>query len=156
MSTDREASENCVFCRIIAGESPVSKVYEDDRALALMTIGPVTPGHAMVIPKKHVPYLDDLDEELGMHLFRITQRVAKAIRHSGLRCEGINLFLADGEVAFQEVFHFHLHVFPRYRGDPFRIDADWSNQPPREELDRTAAMIRDAYERLFLAPTAES
>lgn len=156
MSTDREAPENCVFCKIIAGESPVSKVYEDDRALALMTIGPVTPGHAMVIPKKHVPYLDDLDEELGMHLFRITQRVAKAIRRSGLRCEGINLFLADGEVAFQEVFHFHLHVFPRYRGDLFRIDADWSNQPAREELDRTAAMIRDAYERLFLASTAES
>lgn len=151
MSSAREAQENCVFCQIVAGKSPVSKVYEDDRALALMTIGPVTPGHAMVIPKAHVPYMDDLDEELGAHLFRVTQRVAKAIRSSGLRCEGMNLFLADGEAAWQEVFHFHLHVFPRYRGDGpvFDLKVDWSNKPPRDELDRTAARIRSAYGRMF-------
>lgn len=152
MSNVREAQENCVFCQIVAGKSPVSKVYEDDRALVLMTIGPVTPGHAMVIPKAHVPYMDALDEDLGAHLFRITQRVAKAIRSSGLRCEGINLFLADGEAAWQEVFHFHLHVFPRYRGDGpiFDLKVDWSNKPPRDELDRAAALIREAYERLFV------
>lgn len=149
MSNEREPQENCVFCQIVAGESPVSTIYEDDQTLALMTIGPVTPGHAMVIPKVHVPYMDDLDEDLGAHVFRVTQRVAKAIRSSGVRCEGINLFLADGEAAFQEVFHFHLHVFPRYEGDGFGIEADWSNKPPRSELDRTAGLIRQAYERLF-------
>lgn len=152
MSNAREAQQNCVFCQIVAGESPVSKVYEDDRALVLMTIGPVTPGHAMVIPKAHIAYMNDLDEDLGAHVFRITQRVAKAIRSSGVRCEGINLFLADGEAAFQDVFHFHLHVFPRYTGDGFGIQADWSNKPPREQLDRTAALIREAYERLFTDP----
>lgn len=145
----REAQENCIFCKIIAGQAPVSKVYEDDRVLGLMTIGPVTPGHAMVIPKDHVPYWSDLDEELGMHIFRITQRVAEAIRASGLKCEGVNLFLADGEVAFQEVFHFHLHVFPRFRGDPFKLVANWDDTPERDELDKHARMIRAAYLDLF-------
>jgi histidine triad (HIT) family protein len=149
MNTDREARENCIFCKIVAGEAPVSAVYEDARVLGLMTIGPVTPGHAMVIPKEHVPYMSDLDPELGAHLFRVTQRVAEAIRESGLRCEGINLFLADGEAAFQDVFHLHLHVFPRYEGDPFKLVADWDVHPPREELDQNASLIRDAYRQLY-------
>jgi histidine triad (HIT) family protein len=146
---EHASGESCVFCRIVAGESPVSPIYEGDRVLALMTIGPVTPGHAMVIPKAHLPYLADLDEDLGAEVFLVAQRVAQAIRRSGLRCEGINFFLADGEAAFQEVFHFHLHVFPRYAGDGFGLVADWTNHPPREELDRTAALIRDAYETLY-------
>jgi len=146
---NRESEENCVFCKIVAGELPVSKVYEDDLLLGLMTIGPVTAGHAMVIPKEHVPYLDDLDPDVGAHLFQVTQRVARAIRESGLRCEGINLFLADGEAAFQDIFHFHLHVFPRFEGDPFKLVADWDVHPPREELDENAALIRAAYAKLY-------
>ena len=146
---DKEAPERCVFCEIVAGTSPVSKVLEDDLILVLMTIGPVTPGHAMVIPKQHIPYFSQLDTHLGMHIFRVAQRVAEAIRASGLQCEGINLFLADGEAAAQEVFHFHLHVFPRFRGDGFGLVADWTNKPPREELDRTAGLITAAYERLY-------
>jgi histidine triad (HIT) family protein len=142
-------TDSCIFCKIVAGDAPVSTVYEDDRTLVLMTIGPVTPGHAMVIPKEHFAFMNELDEELGAHLFRITQRVAQAIRHSGLECEGINLFLADGKAASQDVFHFHLHVFPRFKGDSFSISADWSNKPPREELDRTAGLLRAAYERLY-------
>lgn len=146
---NKEAAERCVFCAIVAGRSPVSRIYEDDRVLGLMTIGPVTAGHAMVIPKEHVPYFSQLEPDLGTHIFRVTQRVAEAIRASGLRCEGINLFLADGEAAAQEVFHFHLHVFPRFRGDGFGLVADWNNKPPREELDRNAELIRAAYERLY-------
>lgn len=146
---NRESEENCVFCKIVAGELPVSKFYEDDLLLGLMTIGPVTPGHAMVIPKKHVPFFADLDPDVGAHLFQVTQRVAQAIRESGLRCEGINLFLADGEAAFQDIFHFHLHVFPRFEGDLFKLVADWDVHPPREELDENAGMIRAAYEKLY-------
>ena len=140
---------DCIFCKIIEGEAPVSTVYEDDLVLGLMTIGPVTPGHAMVIPKQHVPYFSDLSPDLGAHIFKVTQRVAAAIRESGLRCEGVNLFLADGEAAFQDIFHFHHHVFPRFGGDPFRLVADWDVHPPREELDQNASMIREAYSRLF-------
>lgn len=140
---------DCVFCRIVAGQSPVSAFYEDDVVLGLMTIGPVTTGHAMVIPKRHFAYLADMDEETGRHLWTVTHRAAEAIRHSGVRCEGVNLFLADGEAAFQEIFHVHMHVFPRYRGDPFKLVADWDVHPPRDELDEVAGRIRTAYDRLW-------
>ena len=75
-------------------------------------------------------------------MFIVAMQLAQALHNSGLRCEGINLFLADGEVAFQEVFHTHLHVFPRFAGDTFRIDADWSITPSRAELDAVAAQVR--------------
>lgn len=96
--------EPCVFCEIVAGRAPASIVYEDDLCLAIMTIGPVNPGHLLVLPRAHAPSLADLDEATGGHLFAVAMRMAAAIRASGLRCEGINLFLADGEAAFQEGF----------------------------------------------------
>jgi histidine triad (HIT) family protein len=135
----------CVFCAIVAGTEPASVVHEDEVSLAIMTIGPVNPGHVLVLPKMHAAYLADLEETIGMHLFRIAMRVAAAIRASGVQCEGINLFLADGEAAFQEVFHVHLHVFPRFAEDSFGLSADWSVTPSREELDRVAMQIRQAY-----------
>lgn len=140
--------ENCVFCDIVAGRAPASVVYEDEVVCAFLTIGPVNPGHLLVISKKHIPFLSDLDEETGSHLFKITLQMAKALRHSGVRSEGVNLFLADGEAAFQEVFHVHMHVFPRFQGDPFKVDANWEIKPSREELDEIAANIRRADELL--------
>jgi diadenosine tetraphosphate (Ap4A) HIT family hydrolase len=138
----------CVFCEIVAGRAPASYAYEDDRVVALMDVAPVNPGHVLVVPRLHVAGLADLDDETGGHAFVVAARVAAAVRASGVRCEGINLFVADGEAAFQDVFHFHLHVLPRWRGDSFRIEADWSARPERAELDAIAASIRDAYRRL--------
>lgn len=138
------SSARCAFCDIVAGTAPASVVHEDDVALAFLDIGPVNPGHVLIIPKAHVAGLSDLDEEAGAHLFRVGLRLATALRQSGLRCDGVNVFLADGEAAFQEVFHVHLHVFPRFRGDSFRIDADWSAHPSRGELDEVAARLRAA------------
>ena len=112
--------------------------------IVFMTIGPVTPGHLLVVPKRHIPFMADMDEATGRHLFAVTMRMAAAIRQSGLRCEGVNLFLADGAAAFQDVFHLHMHVFPRFAGDPFRISADWSVQPDRAELDAVALQVRRA------------
>ena len=80
-----------------------------------------------------------------MHLFRVAMRVTAATRRSSVHCEGINFFLADGEAAFQEVFHVHLHVFPRFVGDAFRVDADWSFTPSRAELDAIAADLARCY-----------
>jgi diadenosine tetraphosphate (Ap4A) HIT family hydrolase len=105
----------------------------------------------MIIPKQHAASLAKMDETTGCHLWTIAQRTAAAIRSSGVKCEGINLFLADGKAAFQDVFHVHLHVFPRYVGDPFKIVADWSVKPSREELDRVARQIESAYQRLWEA-----
>lgn len=138
------SAKSCVFCDIVAGNAPASIVHEDERSLAFMDLGPVNPGHLLIVPKAHAADLSELDEEIGAHLFRIAMQCAAALRRSALRCEGVNIFLADGEAAFQEVFHVHLHVFPRFNGDGFRIDADWSVHPPREELDRVAAQIRAA------------
>ena len=135
-------SGNCIFCAIVAGTAPASVVYDDADLLAFMDIRPVTPGHLLIIPKRHAPYLADLDEATGAQMFTLAMRLAGALRASGLRCEGINLFLADGEAAFQEFFHTHLHVFPRFVGDTFRIAADWSITPSRAELDEIAARVQ--------------
>jgi histidine triad (HIT) family protein len=85
----------CILCDIVAGDAPSSVVYEDDTVLAFMDINPINPGHIVIIPKKHVPYIADLDEDTGTHLFSITMRMVQAIRHSGVKCEGINLLLAS-------------------------------------------------------------
>lgn len=140
---------DCAFCLIVDGKAEVSTVYEDETVIGIMTIGPVNSGHVMVIPRRHYPLMRDMDEDTGMHLFKITLRMEQAIRSSGVRCEGINLFLADGEAAFQEVFHLYMHAFPRFKGDPFKIQADWSARPPRQELDRTAGQIKEAYQTLW-------
>jgi len=135
----------CVFCAIVAGDLPASRVYDDERVLAFLDLRPATPGHLLVIPKRHASDLAGLDPEDGAHMFRVAQRLAAALRASAIELEGINLFLADGEVAGQEVFHAHLHVLPRRAGDGFGVRAEFAH-PSREELDRRAGEITAALE----------
>ena len=137
---------DCIFCEIAAGREPSSIVYSDDRVTAFLDHNPVTPGHLMVIPNGHFALLGELPEDLSAHVFTVATRLAAALRSSGLPCEGINLFLADGEAAFQEVFHTHLHVFPRIPGDGFTIGASaWANpKPSRDVLEANARVIRAA------------
>ncbi|MEZ6007858.1 MAG: HIT family protein [Planctomycetota bacterium] len=135
----------CIFCTIFRRESPASWIYEDERVGVILTIEPVNAGHALVIPKVHARRLADLSEVDGQYMFTVAQRTAAALCASGLRCEGVNLFLADGVAAFQSVHHVHLHVFPRFKGDPFKIDADWHVNPARDELDAHASRIREAF-----------
>jgi diadenosine tetraphosphate (Ap4A) HIT family hydrolase len=111
-----------------------------------MDIRPITPGHLLVVPRLHAAYLEDLDESTGAAMWRVAHRTARAMRGSGLLVEGVNLFLANGEAAGQEVFHVHLHVLPRYRGDGFRISFD-AQHPDRAELDTNAALIGRALAR---------
>jgi diadenosine tetraphosphate (Ap4A) HIT family hydrolase len=120
---------------------PTSRVYEDEHVVAFMDHQPVTPGHVLVVTRIHAALLDDLPEDLGAEMYRVAHRLSRALRRSGLRCEGVNLFLADGEAAFQEIPHVHLHVFPRYEGDTFRIDADWRLRS-QEELNVAAKQVR--------------
>ncbi len=137
--------ENCVFCRIVEGVAPASVVYSDEEVIALMDIQPVNQGHVLIIPKPHATYLSDLDKETGSHMFRIAMRVSQALRESGVKCEGIDLFLADGEVAGQEIFHVHLHVIPRFRGDGFgmKFGSNYGVRPERRELDSVAERIKE-------------
>jgi len=139
---------NCVFCALVAGEREASVVYEDERLLGFMDLNPVNPGHVLLVPKEHATAMADVDEDTGVHVFRIAMRMQQAIRRSDVRCEGINIFVADGEAAFQDVFHFHLHVIPRFEGDPFKIEANWK-EAPRSELDRAATSICTSYEELW-------
>lgn len=138
--------EDCVFCQIVKGAASASAVYSDEKVLAFMDIQPVNPGHVLVIPKAHVARLSGLDEETGVHIFRIALRVANGVKQSGVKCEGVNLLLSDGEAAFQEVFHVHLHIIPRFRGDGFgiRFGRQYGLRPERNELDRIAIKIREA------------
>ena len=135
----------CIFCAIIAGEAPASVVYRDAVCCAFMDIQPVNPGHLLVVPLAHAVGLADLDAETGAQLMRVAQRLAGAVRAaSELRCEGVDLLLADGAAAGQEVFHVHLHVIPRYAGDGFgfHFGPDYDRRPARTELERVAALVR--------------
>jgi len=135
---------DCVFCRILAGELPGSFVYRDDRCAAFMDIRPVNAGHVLVIPTRHAASLADIDPSEAADIMTLGQSVAAAVRASGVRCEGINLMLADGAAAMQEVFHVHLHVIPRYRGDGFRLHFSpeyYTRQPERAQLDETAKTL---------------
>jgi histidine triad (HIT) family protein len=136
----------CVFCGILDGRLPASMVYRDAHCSAFLDIQPVNPGHFLVIPNQHAAFLADLATEQAAHLMRVAHRLAAALRQSGVRCEGVNLFLADGAVAMQEVFHVHLHVFPRFHGDGFGLTfgPDYATKPPRVELEAVAAQVRAA------------
>lgn len=135
----------CIFCRILTGEIPASFVHRDGRCAAFMDIQPVNPGHLLVIPVQHAAYLADIDADIAADLMRVGHAAAAALRASGLPCEGVNFFLADGEAAMQEVLHVHLHVFPRFRGDGFGLKFSpeyYTRRPPRPDLDRVAATLR--------------
>lgn len=132
----------CTLCDLMARTIPVSVVYEDSTIFAFMDIKPVNYGHVVIIPKKHTVYLADLDEDIGAELFKVTMKVAWAVRRSDVKCEAVNLFLADGEAAGQEEFHVHMHVIPRYKDDGFALRIDYPERPTRQDLDKLAAKIR--------------
>lgn len=135
---------NCIFCSILSGTAPASLVYRDDVCAAFMDIQPINPGHLLVIPVAHAANLSELVPETGAQLFRVAQHLAAALRRSGVQCQGVDLFLADGEAAGQEVFHVHLHVIPRFHGDGFgfRFSPMYTQRPSRLDLDRVAEKIR--------------
>lgn len=139
---------DCIFCAIVSGIEDATFVYRDELVSAFMDIQPVNSGHVLVIPNYHAPFLAELDEVVGGRIFQVAQRLAAAIRASGVRCEGVNFFLADGEAAMQEVFHVHLHVFPRFVGDGFGLTfaERYFTKPPRAKLDAAAASIREQLE----------
>jgi diadenosine tetraphosphate (Ap4A) HIT family hydrolase len=141
---------SCIFCRIAEHKAPASFVYEDDAICAFLDIQPVTEGHVLVVPKCHAESLLDLPVETAKHMMEVAYQVIDGLRDSSILCEGVSLFLADGDVAGQEVPHVHLHVIPRTRGDGFglHLPAAYGRQPPREDLDRTAQSLRDGLLRV--------
>ena len=139
--TTAAPEERCIFCEIVAGLLPASFVYTGEDVVAFLDIRPLTPGHLLVIPRAHADRLEILAPDLGARVFTVAQQLAVALRRSGF-CAGTNLFLADGVLAGQEVFHVHLHVIPRNQRDGFGLRAKRRRQPERGELDATAEQIR--------------
>lgn len=142
-------ASSCIFCDIVRGAAPASMVYQDEQVVAFLDIRPVNPGHVLVIPRVHAACLAELEADLGGHMFQVAMRLGQALRQASLRCEGVNLFLADGAVAGQEVLHVHLHVLPRFQGDGFfRFGPEYGILPDREALDGLAAAIQQQLEAL--------
>lgn len=137
---------NGIFAKILRGEIPCHRVYEDEHCLAFMDIMPVNPGHFLVIPKVAVESVAELDEDLAAHLMRIGARLSKALRQTEIRCQGVNFWISDGRAAGQEVFHVHLHVIPRFENDGFGWKVGPHNrQPlPHPELAALADQIKAA------------
>lgn len=149
MSDGMKELNECIFCQILAGEAPASFVYRDEVVAAFLDIQPVNPGHLLIVPVRHATYLADLDEEVGAQMFRIAQKISNALYVTDIRCEANNLFLANGASAGQDVFHVHLHVLPRFRGDGFgfRFGSNYGQRPARNVLDALAMQIRSAVRR---------
>jgi diadenosine tetraphosphate (Ap4A) HIT family hydrolase len=145
-------SDQCVFCDIVHGTSPASWVYQDDTVVAFMDIQPITQGHMLVVPREHAVLMTDLNEPAAMRTFKIARRLAEVARHT-LGASGINILVMDGEAAYQDVPHFHVHVIPRYPRDGFGLTFpdSYEQAPARAQLDAIAAALRQA---ATPAPTA--
>lgn len=135
-------TDACIFCAIVNDPSQSEIVWEDEATLAFMDINPTTAGHVLVIPREHHTALTDLPPETAAHMMRVGQRIAQGLKASELNCQGVNLFLAEGAVAFQEIFHSHLHVIPRHEGDGFIVKA--GDGGPKESLAQSAELVRSA------------
>lgn len=136
---------DCLFGRILSGDLEGSFIYRDDLVAALMDIQPVNLGHLLVVPVRHAAFIADVTPAEAAAMMRVAQRTSAALWASTLKCEGVNFFLADGDAAMQEVFHAHLHVFPRFRNDGFGLKFApeyYTRRPPRADLDRQAAEPR--------------
>ena len=140
-------ADECVFCEILRGDSPATFVYQDDTVVAFMDIQPITHGHIIVAPREHAVLMSDLNETAAMRTFRVARRMAQTVRDS-LGAGGVNLFVADGEIAFQDVPHFHVHVVPRYSGsDPTKIYQQANFEPVSVmEQEAVAEKVRGALE----------
>src|ERR1700738_3574362 len=130
---------NCIFCKILAGELPASIVDEDERTVAFMDIAPATRGHALVVPRVHAPALLGGERE-DLAAVAVASRRLAARAKDRLGADGVNLINSCGAAAWQTVFHFHIHVIPRYEGDPLRLP--WTPAPgdPAEIAAAAAAL----------------
>ncbi len=114
--------ENCIFCKIVKGEIPAYKVYENDKAIVILDINPANKGHLLVIPKNHAENIFDISEEDFLEVMKVARKLAKVF----VNYDGLNLLQNNKEQAGQVVKHFHLHLIPREKGDEKRIIFHWN------------------------------
>jgi histidine triad (HIT) family protein len=133
------ADPDCLFCKIVAGDIPATRVAEDERTVAFMDINPATRGHVLVIPREHARDLLEIDPEDLAAVAQAAQRIAGTMPER-LGADGVNLLNSCGRAAWQTVFHFHVHVIPRYEADPLRLP--WTPEPgDRDEIAEAARAL---------------
>ena len=136
------AADDCIFCAIVAGDAPAQIVDSDEHTVAFMDIAPATPGHALVIPRDHHADLIEIPADALERTTRAAQRLAEQMKQT-LAPAGFNLINACGRAAWQTVFHFHLHVIPRYEDDPLKLP--WTPRgSDADQISAIAAQIREA------------
>ena len=130
--------ETCIFCKIANGDIPSKTIFEDEDFRVILDLSPATKGHALILPKEHSANLYELPEELAAKTMLLAQKMAKQMTEK-LQCDGFNLIQNNGEVAGQTVFHFHLHLIPRYKDDEQKIAWTPGTSSPEEleELKNT-------------------
>lgn len=135
------APQDCIFCKIVSGEAPAHRVFEDERTLVFMDLFPVAKGHSLVIPKAHSTNLLDTDDEELAAVVTHSRRVAHAIRRA-LAPDGIGVAQLNGAAAGQTIFHYHMHLIPRMQGEPFQLHGRTQGDP--EQLAETARKLAAA------------
>jgi histidine triad (HIT) family protein len=138
-------SDDCIFCKIVAGEIPATKIYEDDQVLAFMDIGPIIKGHALVIPKKHYDPLMATPDDVLARCIAVARQVAKA-QQNELGADGVNLHQANGAAAGQEVAHLHFHVIPRYKDDGHHWNWNAGKYDSMDEMIALGRRLQSALE----------
>lgn len=134
------ADKDCLFCKIANGEIPSATIYENSEFRVILDISPASKGHALIIPKEHFTDIFDIDAVTAGKLFSLATEVARAMKRV-LKCDGMNIVQNNGAIAGQTVFHFHLHLIPRYNGDDVNIG--WpQHEADMEENSRLAKEIR--------------
>lgn len=123
--------DDCIFCKLANGDIPTNVVYEDDDFTVIMDAAPATKGHSLILPKNHYANIFELDEEIAGKTFKLAKKLAGVMTEK-LSCDGFNIVQNNGETAGQTVFHFHMHLIPRYENDGQKILWDPTN-PSKEE-----------------------
>ena len=108
--------DNCIFCKIANGEIPAATLYEDENFRVILDLGPASKGHALILPKSHAANIYELSDEMAAKAMVLAKKMATAMTEA-LKCDGFNIVQNNGECAGQTVFHFHMHLIPRYKGD---------------------------------------
>lgn len=124
-------AENCIFCKIANGEIPAATLYEDENFRVILDLGPASKGHALILPKQHAANLFELPDEIAAKVLPLAKSVAARLQE-GLGADGINLVQNNGEAAGQTVFHFHMHLIPRYQNDT--VNVTWKPGTLTEEV----------------------
>jgi histidine triad (HIT) family protein len=134
--------DDCIFCKLANGMIPTNTVYEDETVRVVLDMGPASKGHALILPKSHFTDVCDLDEEVAAKILPVGAKVGQAMKKT-LGAAGFNLVQNNGSAAGQTVFHFHVHVIPRYEGGPEMVS--WvPGAPSAAELEETAKLLHEA------------